>query len=152
MPTLFLLCSLPGSGKTTLARQLEREHPALRLTPDEWMGPLFGTGHDEAKRAIVEALQWDVSEKVLALGVSVVLDWGFWSRAERDDFRSRAAALGANAEVRFLDVPRDELSRRLAERNAELPSGTFRVTDAEIDSYTTRFEPPTSDELEQSSN
>jgi predicted kinase len=147
MPTLFLLCGLPGSGKTTLARQLEREQPALRLTPDEWMGPLFGTGHDEPKRAIVEALQWEVAEKALALGVSVVLDWGFWSRTERDDFRSRAAALGADAEVRFLDVPRNELSRCLAVRNAAFLPGTFRVTDVEIDSYTTRFEPPTSDEL-----
>ena len=148
MPTLFLLCGLSGSGKTTLAKQLENEQPALRMTPDEWMGPLFGTGHDEAKRAGVEALQWQVAERALSLGVSVVLDWGFWSRNERDDFRSRAAALGANAEVRFLNVPRDELSRCLAVRNTELPRGSFRVTDAEIDSYTTRFEPPTSDELE----
>jgi predicted kinase len=148
MPTLFLLCGLPGSGKTTLAKQLEREQPALRLTPDEWMGPLYGTGHDEPKRAIVEALQWQVAERALALGVSVILDWGFWSRNERNDFRSRAAALGANAEVRFLDVPRYELCRRLAVRNAALPLGTFRVTDTEIDLYTTRFELPTSDELE----
>jgi predicted kinase len=148
MPTLFLLCGLPGSGKTTLAKQLEREQPALRLTPDEWMGPLFGTSHDEPKRAIVEALQWEVAEKALALGISVVLDWGFWSRTERDDFRSRAAALGADAGVRFLDVPRNELSRRLEVRNAALLPGTFRVTDAEIDLYITTFEPPTSDELE----
>lgn len=37
MPTLFLMCGLPGSGKTTLAKQLERERSALRLTPDEWL-------------------------------------------------------------------------------------------------------------------
>ena len=41
MATLFLICGLPGAGKTTLAKQLERERPALRLTPDEWIAPLL---------------------------------------------------------------------------------------------------------------
>ena len=85
MPVLFLLCGLPGSGKTTLAMRLERERPALRLTPDEWIGALAIDSHDEEKRAAVEALQWEVAAQALVLGVDVVLDWGFWSRSERDD-------------------------------------------------------------------
>jgi hypothetical protein len=148
MPTLILLCGLPGSGKTTLAKQLERERPALRLTPDEWMGPLFGTGHDEAKRAVVEALQWEIAARALRLGVDVVLDFGFWGRSERDDYRARAAALGARTEVRFLDLPRDELVRRLAVRNAALPPDTFRVEIADLDLWSGLLEVPTPDELE----
>lgn len=42
MATLHMMCGLPGAGKTTLARRLEREHRALRLTPDEWVTPLYG--------------------------------------------------------------------------------------------------------------
>jgi predicted kinase len=38
---LYLLVGLPGSGKTTKAKQLEVEASALRLTLDEWMIPLF---------------------------------------------------------------------------------------------------------------
>ena len=34
--TLHLMVGLPCSGKTTLAKQLEQERSALRLTPDEW--------------------------------------------------------------------------------------------------------------------
>ena len=148
MPALLLLCGPPGSGKTTLAVRLERERPALRLTPDEWIEALAIDPQDEEKRAVVEALQWKVAARALELGVDVVLDWAFWSRSERDDFRSRAAALGARAEVRFLDVPRDELSTRLAERNVALPQGVFRVSDAQLDLWRTLFEPPTPSELE----
>jgi len=36
------MVGLPGSGKTTLARSLEKEYSALRLTPDEWHTALFG--------------------------------------------------------------------------------------------------------------
>jgi predicted kinase len=151
-PTLFLMCGLPCSGKTTLARRLERERHALRLTPDEWIVPLLSEGWDQAEldrlRSPVEAVQWDVAARVLTLGVDVILDWGLWGRGERDDFRARGEALGARVEVCFLDVPRAELRSRLAARNAELPAGSpFRVTEVQLELWSTWFEPPTAEEL-----
>ena len=40
--TLVLIVGLPGAGKTTQAKELAAQHHAIRLTPDEWMIPLFG--------------------------------------------------------------------------------------------------------------
>ncbi|MGO6704112.1 kinase, partial [Rhizobium ruizarguesonis] len=34
MPTLYLTCGLPGSGKTSLTKIIEHEASALRLTGD----------------------------------------------------------------------------------------------------------------------
>jgi len=147
-PTLHLICGLPGSGKTTLARRLEAELPALRLAADEWMARIVGDGYDQAKRTAVEAVQWEIAARVIILGVDVILENGFWSRRERDDFRSRAAALGAKTKLHFLDVGRDELSRRLAVRNAALPADTFRVTKDQIDMWSKHFERPSANELE----
>jgi predicted kinase len=152
MPTLFLMCGLPGSGKTTLAKQLERERRALRLTPDEWIVRLFGNSLTPPTldwcRDPVEAVQWSVAERALGLGVNVILDFGFWTRREREDFRGRAAKLGAASEVHFLDVPRAALLSRLESRNAALPADTFRVTAAQLNSWWALFEPPTGDELQ----
>jgi chloramphenicol 3-O-phosphotransferase len=35
-PRLVLLCGLPASGKTILARELADAYGAVRLNPDEW--------------------------------------------------------------------------------------------------------------------
>jgi len=149
MSTVLLICGLPGAGKTTLAKRIERERPALRLTEDEWVAGLFGDGdvHDDAMREAIKEVQWETAVRALRLGVDVVLDWGLWALSERDDFRARAAALGVRAELVFLDVPLAELSRRLAARNAALPPATYRVTDADLSAYARVFEPPTPEEV-----
>jgi glycine/D-amino acid oxidase-like deaminating enzyme/predicted kinase len=151
MPTLFLICGLPGAGKTTLAKRLERERGALRLTLDEWIAPLFDGGIErskfEARRSLVETLQWGVAARVLSSGVDVILDWGFCLRREREEYRSLAEALGARAELRFLDVPPSDLRARLANRNANLPSDAYYMDGPHLDLWSSRFERPTSDEL-----
>ena len=151
MPTLLLIIGLPGSRKTTLARQIERERGALRLTPDEWLARLgdvdFDRPPDEARRAAVEELMWDVAARALELGVDVVLDFGFWSRAERDDFRARAAALGSRVELRYCEAPRDVLVRRLRARDAVRPLASYHVSDAQLHQFIGWFEPPAADEL-----
>ena len=148
------MCGLPCSGKTTLAKQIERERAALRLTPDEWIARLFGAdvegGALDAARDPMEAALWELAARVLALGVDVILDFGFWAREERDEFRSRAAALGARFEIHFTHAPEQELLTRLAARYAALAPGTFRIDEARLRLWSSLFEPPTEDELRRS--
>src|SRR5919199_5199053 len=131
--TLHLIVGLPCSGKTTLAQKLEHELPALRLTLDEWHIRLFGQDAEEpehnARHELIEALLWEVASRALVLGTNVILDFGFWAREEREDYRSRAKLLGASSEVHFLDVPADELLRRLVRRNAQPSPMTFRISE-----------------------
>jgi|HubBroStandDraft_6_1064221.scaffolds.fasta_scaffold138912_3 predicted kinase len=151
MATLFLICGLPVAGKTTLAKQLEVSRSALRLCPDEWIARILEDPSDTVElgrlRDPVESLQWIVAQKILSLGVSVILENSFWATQERTMFQSQARALGVSVELHFLDVPKDELWNRLNKRNADRPEGTFVVTKKQLDSWWASFEPPTADEL-----
>lgn len=146
MPTLHLLVGLPGAGKTTLARRLERAG-ALRLTPDEWMRPLFGVDDIDGKRGLLEReLLWSVARRALELGVDVVLDYGLWSPQERGLYRERAQQLGAAVQLHVLDLPLDELWQRLEERNAggEHP---FQVSREQLHEWDGWFQRPDAGEL-----
>lgn len=145
--TLFLICGLPGSGKTTLAKQLEVDRQALRLTPDEWMNRIVEDGFDEEKRAIVESIQLEIATRCLTLGINVILDFGFWSRKERDTLKSLTANIGARIELHYLNVPMEELIRRLNERNAALPEDTFHVSESQLRLWASWFEVPSEDEF-----
>jgi predicted kinase len=151
MATLHLICGLPCAGKTTLARRLEHELGALRLTPDEWhlrlFGPDLGDAAHDTRHTEIEALLWDIAARVLVLGVDAILDFGFWSRVERDDFRARAARLGARSKVHALILPEAVLLERLARRNAERPPGTFVIPEAQLKGWFRLFEAPSEDEL-----
>jgi predicted kinase len=153
MATLHLMVGLPCSGKTTLARELEDKGAALRLTPDEWQLRLFGQDAEEpehnTRHALIEDLLWEVASRALTLGTNVILDYGFWAREEREEYRSRARQLGASSEIHFLDVPSEELLRRLARRNAQRSLTAFYIPEAMMKPWIAFFQKPTLDELER---
>jgi predicted kinase len=141
-----LVCGLPGSGKTTTARRLSVERNGVRLCPDEWMRALGIDLFDDATRADVERLQWALAKDILSAGVTVVIEWGTWARAERDEVRETCRALGVGVELVYLDVPLDVLWARVSARN-EQPDEPVIERDALLRWSIEDFEAPTPDEL-----
>ncbi|GAB4455864.1 MAG: AAA family ATPase [Armatimonadaceae bacterium] len=151
MAILILICGLPGAGKTTLARQLEQSRQAVRLCPDAWIKAVIADESDRAEldrlRDPVEKLQWEMAQRLLTLGVTVILENGFWSREERTAFRTQAQALGAAVELHYLQVPKDELWRRIEQRNRDLDNESFYNSRDEVEEWWRVFEPPDPEEL-----
>ena len=144
---LLLTCGLPGAGKTTLATQLAADRLAVRLTKDEWLWALGSTPWDRTAGEKVEDELWRLAQDLLRLGASVVLDFGLWARSERDELRTVARGLGVGVELHHLDVPADELWRRIEARNAEPPWNLEPISRADLDEWCAVFEAPDGDEL-----
>src|SRR3954452_2554005 len=101
-PRLILTCGLPGAGKTTLATRLAADRSAVRLSKDEWLWALGSSPWDTTVGERIEHELWRHAQELLRLGVSVVIDFGLWARAERDEMRSVARDLGVGVERRYL--------------------------------------------------
>ena len=146
---VILVCGLPGSGKTTVSKRLAAELGAVRMCPDEWMHALDIDLWDQPARGRVEQLQWAQTTRLLAIGVTVIIEWGLWTRGERDVLRDQVHALGSAIELRYLDVPMDELWRRLDVRNRR-PAAAWTVIDRpSLVAWAADFEAPTAEELDR---
>ena len=77
--------------------------------------------YDEERRGKIEALQWKFGQELLALGLTVIIEWGTWGRTERDTLRLGARALGAAVELHYLSAPVDVLFDRIQRRGLEKP-------------------------------
>jgi predicted kinase len=140
---LIILCGLPGSGKTTLGRALERRLVAIRFAPDEWMSDLSLDYYDEERRGKIEALQWKLAQRLLSLGLTVIIEWGTWGRSERDYLRVGARALGAAVELHSLTAPVDVLLERIQRRGLEHPT----VEREALLRWMELFQPPSAEEM-----
>ncbi|WP_035844293.1 AAA family ATPase [Kitasatospora azatica] len=147
MTTLFLMVGLPGAGKTTRARQLADEHGALRLTPDDWMIPLFGEAESDGKRDVLEGRMLWLALEAVKLGTNVVVDYGCWSRDERSAIRWLVEAEDASFRMVYLPVDDETQRARIAHRWATTPEETFPMTEADILDGRAHFEEPDAAEL-----
>lgn len=144
---LILTCGLPGAGKTTLARQIAADRGAVRLTKDEWMWALGSSPWDAPTQDKVESQLWHLAQEILRLGLSAVLDFGLWTRVERDDMRAAARRLGVAVELHFLEAPTAELWHRIEARNADPPWDREPISRPHLEEWTTFFQPPDAAEL-----
>jgi predicted kinase len=140
---LIIVCGLPGSGKTTHARQLQTRLRAIRLCPDEWMDALSLEVWDEGRREKIENLQWQLGQQLLNLGLTVIIEWGTWGRSERDALRLRARELGAAVELHYLSAPVEILLDRIQRRGMESPA----VQREQLLQWASAFQAPTAEEL-----
>jgi predicted kinase len=139
---LIIVCGLPGSGKTTHAERLQADLRAIRLCPDEWMRALSLDIWDEGRRQKIEGLQWQLGQRLLVLGQTVIIEWGTWRRSERDLLRLRARELGAAVELHYLSARVNDLLDRVERRGTENPP----ITREHMLQWADAFQEPTDEE------
>ncbi len=146
-PRFIIFCGLPGSGKTTSARQLGQKTGAIRLNIDEWVAALGVDFWDDAFRHKLERRLYRHGLTLLELGQSIILEDGTWRRDERDGLREVARKLGATIEIHYFNLPFEELWRRLEARNAAGAPDTVPITKQVLKACWRKFERPDEAEL-----
>lgn len=147
MATLHLMVGLPATGKTTHAKHLADHLGGLRLTPDEWMIPLFADSEANGKRDVLEGRLISTGLQVLRLGVDVILDFGLWDRDERYALHQLAIDQGAQCVTVYLPVDRQIQLARIHQRWETTPDQTYPITEADIDRWREQFQEPDAAEL-----
>ncbi|MFC9735054.1 AAA family ATPase [Streptomyces roseolus] len=148
-PTVFLLVGLTGSGKTTYAQRVLEPRGAVRLSVDEVVFERhgrYGVDYPEAtyfeKEAPVVAELHERLAELVAEGRDVVWDHGLWPRKDREAMKTLVEAAGGRWRLLYFPVARDELLRRLAERNERADANALVVTPEALDDFFARFEEP----------
>lgn len=146
MARVIFMCGPAASGKSTVARQYERQGMArLSFDQEAWSrGITTMPLPEDVHRDIEHSLRARLVDLVRA-GSDVVLDFSFWSRAMRDEYRALLAPLGVVPETVYLATDRGTVLERIAARAAR-DGDDFRVSAELAAFYFDHFEPPTAAE------
>jgi predicted kinase len=143
---VVLMCGLAGSGKTTVALQLEA-CGYLRLSFDEFAWNLGYREHPVAPMA-AQQVHFQIEALVLQAvrdDIPVVIDSSFWSRQSRNRIRDLLTPFGTVPIVYYMVAEPKELRRRVRGRK-NLGPHDIRLTGAVINRHLQSFEPPTAAE------
>ncbi|MFF0963951.1 ATP-binding protein [Streptomyces sp. NPDC003703] len=148
-PMVFLLVGLTGAGKTTYAQRKLEPEGAVRLSVDEVVHERhgqYGVDYPEntyfEKEAPVVAELHERLAELVAEGRDVVWDHGLWPRKDRDAMKDLVEAADGRWRLLYFPVEREELLRRLAERNEREDANALVVTPEALDDFFARFEKP----------
>ena len=149
-PTVYLLCGLPGLGKSTISHKLQKQNNAVAYSSDEWIIKLFGQEFSSeefqkyqavARQKILEAARTDLLQRK-----SIILDFGFWKQNDRTKYINWAKSLNAEPIIYFFNTDTETLIERLAKRKQKNKNKSLIVTKAMLHAFIHQFEPPTNKE------
>lgn len=115
-PTLYLMMGLPGAGKTTVAKIIEKTTGAVRLSSDEarlmlWPDPDFS---QEEHDALYEYLD-DQTKHLLETGKSVIYDANLNRYMHREEKYRLAKECGAAVALLWIDTLKSTAKHRRLE-------------------------------------
>ena len=154
MAKVMMTCGRICCGKTTYAQKLREERNAVILSIDEMTLALFPEGAGEMHDTYVlraEQYLLPLSLQILRTGTDVILDWGLWTRVQRERLRAFYTEHNAEHEIHYLRLSPEEWERRIRKRNAqqkeEEPSAYF-VDEGLLRKVESLFEEPSDTEID----
>ena len=141
--TIYITVGLPGSGKSTYAKNFIKGQDIEYLSSDE-LRAVYGKGEDD--QSVTPLVFGHIKRKVdefLRDGKNVMVDATSVNRRERSDYISAAKRYGANVVALVFKMDRAGLIARNQKRGQE---GGRVVPDWVIDKMLAKYEEPSTDE------
>ncbi|KPL57979.1 AAA family ATPase [Rossellomorea vietnamensis] len=147
-PLVVMMCGVAGSGKTTFSKVLEQEG-FVRLSIDEeiWAtngrwGIDFPMEKFEKYRKDAEVKLRNRLIKLIHDKQQVVIDFSFWDRGRRNQYKKLIEDSGGKWILVYLKVQEHDLRERLTLRNQRFDANSFPISEELLASYLKGFEIP----------
>lgn len=155
MSKVILICGKICSGKTWYARQLCQQENAVILSTDEVTYDLTDNAQGEGYSAFAKRVNGYLRKKAVEMakvGCNVVLDWGFWTRQERQEISEYFRSRNIDIQWHYIDVPDELWHRNIARRNQRILAGDggwdFYVDEGLYRKVLSLFEIPDREEMD----
>lgn len=154
MAKVILICGKICCGKTTYAEKLCAENNAILLSIDEITLALFGQHcgdkHDEYVER-TEKYLLNKSMEFINKDINIVLDWGFWTKAERESVKEFYKSRDIVCELHYIDISNETWKYRLNKRNIAVlaeETNAYYVDDNIAAKFASIFEVPNEAEID----
>ena len=117
---LYLICGLPGTGKTTLAGKMSRDTGAVVFSLDEIVAAKYEAASKCDLKIRQAAGKYEVLSEItsaLLMNRSVILDYGFFKKSERERYRQLAYMCGVECKLIYVVADVDRCIERVMRRN-----------------------------------
>lgn len=154
MSKIIAICGKICCGKSYYAKQIKEKENAVVLSTDEATYDLINNEQGELYDVFAERVNKYLMKKAVEIvkaGCNVILDWGFWTKAERQETTKYFNQFGIDVEWHYVDIEQSRWKQLIEERNNKIKNGNggsnFYVDEGLMEKLLSKFEEPTRDEI-----
>lgn len=155
MKKVYLICGKICSGKTYYAKSLKEKCNAVILSTDEVTYDLINNEQGDFYNIFAQRVNNYLKKKAVEIckaGANVILDWGFWTKENRNDISVYLKSHDICYEWHYIDVEDDTWNRNIEERNRRIEEGNggsdFYVDEGLLNKLLSMFEVPDKNEID----
>lgn len=154
MAKVILLCGKICSGKSYYVDKLKKQINAVLLSCDEMMFDFAKDGFSEEHDLLVEKIKNYLYKKTVEIvhcGANVILDFGFWSKNEREHVSQYFSEEKINYEWHYIDISDKDWQINIGERNKlvlDNKVNAYYLDEGLMSKLNSLFEEPTDKEID----
>lgn len=154
MPKIIAICGNICCSKSYYAKQIKEKENAVVLSTDEATYDLIDNEQGELYDVFAERINKYLMKKTVEIvkaGCDVILDWGFWTKAERQETTKYFNQFGIDVELIYVGIVQLRWKQLIEERNSKIKNGNggsdFYVDEGLLNKMLSKFEDPSKDEM-----